>query len=68
MPIQFDLSKKEEEAFNFWREKHKQECILYEKGVSRLNTFKFTPTSIGCSVEVECSCGEKIDVTDYESW
>ncbi len=64
----FDLSKKEEEAYNDWFQEHKQECWLYKKGTPRLNTFSFTPTGIGCCVEVECSCGEKINVTDYESW
>ncbi len=68
MPIQFDLSAKEEEAFNFWRGKHKQECILYAEGILRTETFMFTPTGIGSCVEVECSCGDKINVTDYGSW
>lgn len=31
-------------------------------------TYSFTPTSIGLVFKVVCSCGEKLDLTDYDSW
>lgn len=64
----FDLSEKEEETYNAWRREHKKKCKLYKKGKQTLTTFKFTPTGIGPIIEIECSCGKKINVTDWESW
>lgn len=31
-------------------------------------TFSFSPTGLGMIVSVECVCGEKLDLTDFDSW
>ncbi len=31
-------------------------------------TFEFTPTSIGTVEEVVCSCGAKLNLTDYDAF
>ncbi len=66
--MNFDLSDKEEETFNVWYKEHKKKCKIYKKGKHRHFTFKFTPVGIGDVIEVECSCGKKIDVTDTDCW
>lgn len=30
--------------------------------------FKYTPSSCGTSVHIECWCGVKKDITDYSNW
>lgn len=31
-------------------------------------TYEFTPTSIGIVTTVRCSCGDTLDVSDYDQW
>lgn len=31
-------------------------------------TYEFTPTSIGTVTTVRCSCGDRLDVSDYDQW
>lgn len=31
-------------------------------------TYLLTPTGLGMHIEIQCACGEKLDVTDYGSW
>jgi hypothetical protein len=40
----------------------------YAGAIGGAYTYEFTPTSIGDSVWVRCSCGEKHDCTDYDCW
>lgn len=64
----FDMSEKEEEAYNAWFQEHKKKCKIYKKGQHRHFTYKFTPVGMGEVIKIECSCGKEIDVTDWESW
>lgn len=36
--------------------------------MGRCFAYKFVPTSCGTSIVVECSCGESVDLSDYDSW
>ena len=82
--ITFRPSQKEYEAARAFMKKHDMEkhgateYIYPETGevVTLRNagaigggwTWHFTSTSLGDAVSVYCSCGEHLNVTDYESW
>jgi hypothetical protein len=40
----------------------------YSGAIGGAYTWEFTGTSLGEVVHVRCSCGEVIDVSDYDSW
>ena len=60
----FELNKNEKQKLAKWIEKHKKKCNTF----NRYLTYSFTPTGIGTIVEVKCSCGKKVDVTDESNW
>jgi hypothetical protein len=31
-------------------------------------TWCFTPTEIGTVIKIKCSCGEELDLTNYDTW
>lgn len=78
----FPVTQKQNEQFRIWMEKHDQEkhakslkpygkdgkMIRYAGAIGGAYTWEFTSTSIGTAVVIRCSCGEKLDVTDYDSW
>ncbi len=63
----FELTSEEVERIRKWDKNHF--CTLTTEGAigGRL-TYSFTPTGLGVVTEVECACGAKIDLTDYDSW
>ncbi len=62
----FSLSKEEKvKAQVFLSEHRKHEG---RTAIGGAFTFEFTDTSIGTVVKVRCSCGEKVDVTNYDEW
>jgi len=40
----------------------------YSGAIGGAYTYEFTNTSLGQVIQVRCSCGEKIDVSDYDNW
>ena len=71
----FTLTKEQSEKIDNWMsahdvEKHipKGKTFRHSGAIGGAYTWCFTPTSIGTVCKVECSCGEKIDVTDYDLW
>ena len=62
----FTMSDKEEQEFEEWYKEHK--CKWKKKNKSRWITFSFTPTGLGDSITVMCSCGKIIEITDTENW
>ena len=52
------------------KEKHipKGKTFRYSGAIGGVYTWEFTSTTIGMGVGVKCSCGEEINVTDYDSW
>lgn len=61
----FELSIIEKEKLNKWIKKHHKKCINLKEGHL---TYMFTPMGIGNVIEVQCSCGDSIDVTDSSNW
>ena len=57
----FTMNEKEEETTRYWIEEHNKTCELYDKN---LYTYCFTPTALGTGIEVRCSCGEVMNVSN----
>ena len=53
-----------------WNREHKKTCKVYNNqgAIGGRLTYTFTPTGLGIVTRVECACGEKYDLTDYECW
>lgn len=71
----FSLTTKELTKANEWitshdKEKHivKGKKFRYAGAIGGAYTWCFTPTTIGVATTVQCSCGEKINITDYDLW
>lgn len=69
----------DEEAANLktWLEEHHKTCTMWDLendcykylgAIGGSLMYSFAYTSIGQIVKVECVCGEKGDVSDYDSW
>lgn len=71
----FNISKEEFEKAKSWKKAHDLEKHIepgqthrYSGAIGGAYTWCFTPTSVGDVCTVQCSCGESLDFTDYESW
>lgn len=64
--MKFELTDREVKAFNDFKQNHK--CKLKKRSDKVFYTISFTSNGIGDNVKVKCSCGKKIDITDYDSW
>lgn len=71
----FYLSKQQRDAASGWVKKHDVERHIrpgkkfrYSGAIGGAYTWRFTATSIGNVTTLECSCGERLDVSDYGSW
>jgi hypothetical protein len=52
----------------FWKELFAQSGKRYSGAIGGAYSYVFTPTGIGIVFKVKCSCGEVLDLTDYDSW
>lgn len=72
----FKLLDDEEERATTWMKGHIPSCKYYDKdrGIQYVGamggafSYKFTPTSLGTIVSVECACGESEVVTSFDDW
>lgn len=67
------LSKEQREAAGEWVKKHDAERHIapgkkhrYSGAIGGAYTWCFTSTSLGVVTTLECSCGERLDVSDYD--
>lgn len=65
----FRLSDTQQEKYDHWRKTH--ECRFrqddnyrYVGAAGGADTFHITGTGLGWVVEVECTCGNKLDLTE----
>lgn len=65
-----DLNKEQLKKFYEWNNDHIQKCPHYENpgAIGGRLTYCFTPTGLGTIVKIVCSCGEELDLTDYDKW
>lgn len=65
-PEEFTLNANEAKE---WHAFKKMKCAKTGEKYCSSHTISFTPTSIGCAIEVTCACGyNKKNITDYDSW
>ncbi len=71
----FGLYKEQREAIKTWMEFHDKDKHIRPGGSHRYSgaiggaySYTFTGTSLGVVTVVQCSCGESIDVSDYDHW
>lgn len=76
MEIRFELSESQVKKYEDWALTHpckyratpgKYFATNHNRGVGSagdIDSFIFTPTTIGTVVTVECGCGEKLDLTE----
>jgi len=68
----FYLSKEQREAAAEWRIQH--DAVKhggqkrYTGAIGGAYTWQFTGTSIGVVTVFRCTCGSKIDVSNYDEW
>ena len=66
--LNFNVLESEQHNLKLWLERHDQKCKLKKKGKHRFLTYCFTPNGISSSIEVKCSCGKSVDITDVNQW
>jgi hypothetical protein len=75
--MKFELSKEQIEKVEQWDDlKMGHKCSLQSNEFSDKYvgcagghlSYIFTPTGLGDIVEVKCSCGETLNITEYEHW
>lgn len=67
----FELYGREEQNYLAWVLEHDRTCEErrgYHGAIHIGDTFSFTQTSVGHVVKVECVCGKKENITDYDCW
>lgn len=63
-----DVEKASLEKFKKHVAKHYKKDSWYGGAIGGVVTYMVTPASIGTVIELECVCGFKMDITDYDSW
>lgn len=59
------ITDKEIEALYKWHQQHKK---FAERNEHAIELQQLTGGGIGTRLHATCLCGEKHDITDYESW
>lgn len=74
---QFLIDGVELTKFRAWEVEHNKTCKFYDDGTQVASpsgaiggrfTYSFTPTGLGHVVVVSCTCGMKINITDFDNW
>ena len=75
--MKFETDAHNVEKMNEWLQEHIETCaywqpnnhgILPQGANGGAITYLFTPTTTGLVVEVQCCCGQKTNVTNYDEW
>lgn len=71
--VTFEVSGMEKYNFNKFYSEHNLTCEYMKNcfktgAVGQNLRFIFVPNSIGMSTYLECACGTRLDLTDYECW
>ena len=74
----FGLYKEQSDAAREWMAEHDKKHITpvseggrgyrYDGAIGGGYTWHFTGTSLGQVAALECACGARLDVSDYDSW
>lgn len=66
--ISFTMTYEQKEKLETWKSAHTKTCNPNEGAIGGRWTYRFTPTSIGTALVVQCCCKESVDISDYEDW
>ena len=73
--MNFHVADKDYQRAKEWSGQHDQEkhtppgkTSRYSGAIGGAYTWCFTPTNIGTVVKIKCSCGEELNLTDYDTW
>lgn len=67
--LTFEITEKQHKKYLKWRkDKVKKGGELYVGAAGGAYTFCFTPTGIGEIIEVTASDGDRLDLTDFDTW
>lgn len=71
----FGLYKEQRDSIRKWMKEHDEDRHVlagrkfrYAGAIGGAYTYEFTSTTLGTVTTVRCSCGEQLDVTDYNDW
>ena len=66
--LTFTVTSKQRQQLHAWCEAHYQTCPVAPDSFGGLLTYQFTPCGIGDGLRVVCPCGDKVDLTDVDTW
>lgn len=67
--LSFSISDTEQKTLEAWLAQHKPICRAVLKAAARGGlTFSFHPTTMGTVTHVSCVCGDRVNITDFETW
>lgn len=71
----FFISTEQKEKAYQWQKEHDQakhipegKTYRYSGAIGGAYTYCITPTSIGDVLKIKCSCGDILDVSEYDQW
>jgi hypothetical protein len=64
----FKMEPAQVKKFEAWRNAKNEKIRRKGELPNNCYTYSFTPTGVGLGVEVSCTDGTKIDLSDYENW
>lgn len=68
----FTITEEQIEKVDRWKVEHDKVCKytdpMNQGTIGVRFTYCFTTTSLGVIIIVKCSCGVRIDLSDYEGW
>ena len=62
--MEFTLTGEQYEKYLKW----KDHCDIDSGAIGGRHSFKFTPNGLGVIVVIECLCGERINLTEFDKW
>ena len=70
MVITFEISDDLYSKSIEWKQSHKLKCRIgnYPTAIEGRYTYSFTPTGIGTFIDIQCVCGEKLNLTEDVDW
>jgi len=75
--MKFETDNYNAEEIRVWLQGHVITCSYWQPNAEGILpqganggaiTYSFTPTNLGLVVEVQCACGQKANVTNYDEW
>lgn len=67
--MKFELNETEKQEARKFQQEHAKTCSMeYFGAINGRWSYKFSMTSLGCTVILSCACGEQENITDFSDW